>query len=75
MTVPKHLEEAVSRLTEASPRIERIRARPSSSSKVAEWLEALSDFALAQSDIQTFNNESIHEKLHQLADALHLTFK
>jgi hypothetical protein len=31
------------------------------------WLEALTAYCEALADIQTYNNESIHEKLHELA--------
>ena len=75
MTVPKHLEEAVGRLKAASRQIERIRTRPHKPANIAEWLAALTDFAIAQSDVQAFNNESVHEKLHQLADAMRLKLK
>ena len=67
MAVPKHLDEAVIRLKEASARIDEGRAKPLTLESLREWLVALTDYAVAMSDIQTFNNESIHEKLHELA--------
>jgi hypothetical protein len=72
MTVPKHLEEAVGRLKAASQLIEGIREQPPTHANLAAWLAALTDFAMAQADIQAFGNESVHEKLHQLADAMQL---
>ena len=31
------------------------------------WLEALTDYCLALSEVQSYHNESVHEKLHELA--------
>ncbi len=67
MAVPKHLEDAVARLKEASARIDRARSKPRALDAMHEWLVALTDYATAVADVQTFNNESIHEKLHALA--------
>ncbi len=67
MPVPKHLDEAVALLKAASARIDEARAKPASIDALREWLAALTDFCLAVADIQSFNNESVHEKLHELA--------
>ena len=67
MAVPKHLDEAVARLKDASARIDQARAKPFALDAVRAWLVALTEYALALADVQTFNNESIHEKLHELA--------
>ena len=67
MAVPKHLEQAVARLKDASVRIEAARAQPVTLETLQAWLVALTDFSSALSDIQAFNNESVHEKLHELA--------
>ena len=67
MTVPKLLEEAVGRLKEASFRIEQAREKPSTLESQREWLSALTDYSSALSEIQEYNNESVHEKLHELA--------
>ncbi|HET8759681.1 MAG TPA: hypothetical protein VFN94_01340 [Nitrospiria bacterium] len=66
MPVPAHLEEAAARLSEAVWRIDQAKAKPLSEDTQREWLSALTDFSLALSDIQRFNNESIHEKLQGL---------
>jgi len=70
MAVPAHLEAAAARLSEASWRIDRAKDKPFTSESQREWLTALTDFSLALSDIQRFNNESIHEKLHDLTGRL-----
>ncbi len=75
MTVPRHLDEAVARMTAASARIDEIRQRAPTLANLAEWLVALTDFARAQADVQAFNNESVHEKLHQLADVARVKLK
>jgi hypothetical protein len=72
MAVPKHLEEAAARLKEASLRISEVRDLPFTAENQKAWLEALSDFCVALSDIQTYNNESVHEKLHELAGRMGL---
>jgi len=72
MALPKHLEEAVARLKEASFRIEQVRTKPSTLESHKEWLVALTDFSFALSDIHEYNNESVHEKLHEIAGRLGL---
>jgi hypothetical protein len=72
MTLAKQLETAVTQLERASERIEQARAKPVSSKSQQEWLVALTDFTSALSEIQECNNESVHEKLHQLASRIGL---
>lgn len=72
MSLPEHLTEAVGRLKEASVRIEQARGKPVTLENQQEWLAALTDFSTALSDIHEFNNESIHEKLHEIAGRLGL---
>ncbi len=67
MAVPKHLDEAVARLKTSLARIDEARAKPVTLKTLQEWLDALTDYTVAQSDIETFNNESVHEKLHEIA--------
>lgn len=67
MTVSKHLEEAAERLKEAAFRIEAARQGPVTCENQKVWLDALTDYCLALTDIQSYNNESAHEKLHELA--------
>jgi hypothetical protein len=67
MTVPKHLEEAASRMKEAGFRIEEARQRPATCENQKVWLEALTDYCVALAEVQAFCNESVHEKLHELA--------
>lgn len=75
MALPKQLEEATARLEEATWRIDQARNKPLSQESLQEWLNALTDFSLAQSEIHQLNNESIHEKLHELAGQVHLKFR
>jgi hypothetical protein len=70
MAVPKHLEEAAKRLEAASYRIEQAREKPLSPESQREWLEGLTEFCMALSDVQEFATESLHEKLHALAATL-----
>jgi polysaccharide deacetylase 2 family uncharacterized protein YibQ len=72
VTLPKHLEEAVAKLQEASSRIEEARARPVNLETLQEWLAALTDYSLALAEVHQLHNESIHEKLHELASRIGL---
>jgi hypothetical protein len=67
MSVPKHLAEAAAKLKEAAFRIDEARQGPVTCKNQKVWLEALSDYCLALSEVQSYNNESVHEKLHELA--------
>ena len=67
MTVPKHLNEAAAKLKEASFRIDEARQGPLTCENQKLWLEALTDYCLALSEVQSYNNESTHEKIHELA--------
>ncbi|GKS60204.1 hypothetical protein YTPLAS18_37310 [Nitrospira sp.] len=67
MTLHKLLEGATERLTEAATRIERIQDGPLDAERTKLWLEALTQYVTALGEIQTINNESVHEKLHELA--------
>ncbi len=72
MPVPKHVDEAVARLEAAAGRIQEARLKSVSVESLHEWTAALTDFTLALSDIQSFNNESVHEKIHALAGRMGL---
>ena len=67
MTIPKQLDDAASRLTDATWRIDEAKRKSLSLQTQNEWLQALTDYTFALSDVQKANNESIHEKLHALA--------
>lgn len=67
MTLPKHLAEAVVKLEEASSRIGEARAKPINLETLQEWLAALTDYSMTVAEVQQLENESIHEKLHELA--------
>lgn len=68
MPVPKHLDDAVGKLKDATARVERCQAQPTSPALLRDWIEALTDFCFALADVHTFSNESVHEKLHELAE-------
>ena len=57
MTVPKHLDEAAAKMKEAAFRIEEARQDPMTSENQKVWLEALTDYCLALSEVQAFCNE------------------
>jgi hypothetical protein len=67
MALPRLLEEAASRMQEASLRMERAREKRATVKSNQDWLVALTDYAIALGDVQRFANESVHEKLHELA--------
>ncbi len=70
MPVPNHLEQAANRIQQAQEVIAAMRAAPATLENHARWLEALSDLCAAMLDLQSFNNESVHEKLHLLGGRL-----
>jgi hypothetical protein len=70
LAVPKHLEAAANRLDAASARLKEVQDRPFSGDTQKEWLEALTEFCFALSDVQEYAHESVHEKLHELASAI-----
>lgn len=72
MPIPKHLDEAAGRLEGAAVRIERARAEPTSLESLREWLDAVTEYAEALSELHRFTNESVHEKLHELAARLNV---
>lgn len=67
MTVPKHLDVAAGKMKEALFRIDEARQGPVTCENQKVWLEALTDYCLALSEVQAYCNESVHEKLHELA--------
>jgi hypothetical protein len=66
MTLPQHLDDAAARLKEATWRIDQAREQPATVESLRAWLDALTDFSFALSELHQLNNESIHEKLHEL---------
>jgi hypothetical protein len=72
MTVSRHLEEAAEKLREARQQIALAREGPDSCENQRVWLEALTAYCEAIADIHTYNNDSIHEKLHALAGQMGL---
>lgn len=72
MALAKLLDEAASRLDEATFRIDAARAKPFDQECAREWLDALAEYCVALNDIQRLNNESVHEKLHTIAGRLRL---
>lgn len=67
MTVSRHVEEAAEKLREAARQITLAREGPDTCKNQRVWLEALTAYCEALADMQTYNNESVHEKLHALA--------
>lgn len=67
MTVARLVEEAAGRLKAASMQIVQAREGPATCENQTLWLEALTAYCQALADLQAYNNESIHEKLHELA--------
>lgn len=67
MTVPKHLDDAAAKMKEATFRLEEARQGPATCENQKVWLEALTEYCLALSEVQAYCNESVHEKLHELA--------
>lgn len=67
MTVSRHVTEAAEKLQEAARQIALAREGPDTCENQRAWLEALAKYCEALADIEAYNNESVHEKLHSLA--------
>ena len=72
MTASRHLEKAAGRPQVALALISQVRIGPVTCENQNQWLAPLTDYDQALADIQTYNNESIHEKLHELAGRIGL---
>lgn len=72
MTVSRHVEEAAGKLKEAAGAIALAREGPDNCENQRAWLEGLTAYCEALADIHTYNNESVHEKLHELAGRMGL---
>jgi hypothetical protein len=70
MTLAKHIEEATSRLESAQARIADAREQAPTLDNLDRRLSALEEAVTALTDMQSFNVESIHEKLHELAERI-----
>ena len=67
MSLARHLDEATRRMREAFQRVEAAREQPPSMEATREWLEGLTEYCEALCDVHTYNNESVHEKLQEIA--------
>ncbi len=72
MPVSKHLDEAAAKLNDALLRIDEARVGQATPDHQQRWLEALTECCRALAEIQSYNNESVHEKLHLLAGKIGL---
>lgn len=72
MTVSRHVEEAAGKLQEAARQIALAQEGPNSCENQRVWLEGLTAYCEALADLHTYNNESVHEKLHELAGRMGL---
>lgn len=72
MTVSRHVEGAAGKLQEAARQIALRREAPNSCENQRVWLEGLTASCEALADIHAYNNESVHEKLHELAGRMGL---
>lgn len=69
MALIKHLEEAADRLKHAGARMKDARVKPITPESLHEWLNALTDYSFALSDLHDINTEAIQEQLEGLAAA------
>ncbi len=68
MSLARHLEEATVRMEHASARMDAARRRAATVESLRDWLSALTDYVLAATDVHSYTNESVHEKLHEMAE-------
>ena len=72
MSLKQVLESATAKLEESSARMQQARAEPATVENLRIWLDTLTDYTTAMAEIQSYNNESVHEKLHELAGKIGL---
>lgn len=63
MALDKQLEKAADRLKIASLRIDEIRSKSASQDQMQEWLAALTDYALASTELHDLNLETLREDM------------
>lgn len=66
MALLKHLEEAAERLKRASARMNAARTKSPSPENLHDWLDALTEYTVALSDLHDLNMEAIQERLDKL---------
>ena len=71
MPIPKHLDDAAERLARAEARILQMGEPPVTVDGLRDWVRALTEYVFALSEVQRYSNESVHEKLHELAGQVH----
>jgi hypothetical protein len=71
MAMTKTMEAAANKMEAASTRMRELREGPFTPGNLKDWLEALTDYALALGEVQEYSQQSIHEKLQALARQLH----
>jgi hypothetical protein len=67
MAVTKLMEEAADRKEQAERRLTEMREATFTPGNLKAWLTALTDYALALGEVQEYSQQSIHEKLQELA--------
>ena len=66
MATPQLMRSAAERMEEAEKKLREVRETPFTPEATREWLEALTQYALALGEVQEYSQQSIHEKLHAL---------
>jgi hypothetical protein len=66
------VQQALDRLESAERRIQRAREEPATPDNLREWLDAVSDFARALSEIHELDRESLHRRLDEVSGSLGL---
>jgi hypothetical protein len=67
MSLKKLIASAAQRMEVATAKITETRNLPPTQANLVEWMEALTDYTLALTDLVTYNNESAHEKIQEIS--------
>lgn len=67
MALMKHLEEAADRLKKSGAQMEEARGKPITAETMHEWLNAVTEYSFALSDLHDINMEAMQEQLDDLA--------
>ena len=63
MPLPEHMQQALSRLERADLKVKSASRKPDSPERIEEWLEGLTEYVLALSDLHELDREDLANEL------------
>lgn len=71
MSTPELMKTAATRMEAAAKKLAEARELPFTPGALKQWMEALTEYALALGEVQQYSQQSIHEKLQAVGRELH----